>query len=97
MLIVIPAQADDAAVISHKLLNTTMRQGAPAIVTRGGLPMPTVHALASEHCSGVTYPTDDGQQQRSENYCQPFVIATRFPNGPTMVSAIGRTRHGNTD
>lgn len=38
------ALADDPSVISHKLENKTVRQGAPARVTRGGLPLPSVVA-----------------------------------------------------
>jgi hypothetical protein len=79
------AEADDAAAISHKLTNTTVLQGAPAIVTRGGLELPSVAALPPSQCAG-------GSTNLTFNYCQPFVIATRFPNDVISVSTIGRTR-----
>eukprot|EP00656_Telonema_subtile_P014004 TRINITY_DN17120_c0_g1_i1.p1 TRINITY_DN17120_c0_g1~~TRINITY_DN17120_c0_g1_i1.p1 ORF type:complete len:352 (-),score=60.36 TRINITY_DN17120_c0_g1_i1:88-1143(-) len=37
---------DDAAVISHGLENKTVEQAAPARVTRGGLPLPSVRPLS---------------------------------------------------
>jgi len=49
-----------------------VQQGAPARVTRGGLPLPVVE---TQSCDG----------------CQPWVICTRFPNGATSVTTIGRT------
>jgi hypothetical protein len=85
------AEADDAAVISHKLVNQTVRQGAPAVVTRGGLELPKVQAISSTECAKQH---GEGRRQTDNdgNYCHPFVIATRFPNGATAVSTIGRTR-----
>jgi hypothetical protein len=70
--------ADDAAVIGKKLENVTVQQGAPAIVARGGLALPSVVQVQDVHA-------------REDTYAPPFVVATRFPNGATSVTAIGRT------
>merc|ERR1712216_899152 len=66
------SETDDAAVISHGLINQTVRQGAAACVTRGGLALPIVEAF---DCDG----------------CHPWIICTRFPNGATSITTIGRT------
>ena len=69
---------DDACVISHDLENVTLTQGAPARVTRNGLPLPLVAVPESVNALSASEP--------------PFVVATRYPNnGPVSVSTIGRT------
>ena len=70
--------ADDAAVVGKKLENVTAKQGAPAIVARGGLALPSVVQVQDVHAG-------------EDTYAPPFVVATRFPNGATSVTAIGRT------
>ena len=54
--------ADDAAVIGKKLENVTVQQGAPAIVARGGLALPSVVQVQDVHA-------------REDTYAPPFVVA----------------------
>jgi hypothetical protein len=73
------AEADDAAVIGHKLQGLAVVQAAPARSARGGLVLPV-----------VTMPAADGSGRSR----QPFVVSTRFPTGPISITSIGRTAPG---
>ena len=69
---------DDACTLHRHIVNTTVWQGAPAVVSRGGLPLPAVT------------PDPDADPQRNLS----FVVLTKFPSGPIMVTAMGRTAAG---
>eukprot|EP01052_Picozoa_sp_SAG31_P027532 SAG31_NODE_2584_length_5434_cov_3.784067_2_plen_219_part_00 len=69
---------DDACTLHRGLINKTVRNGAPARVTRGGLPLPTV--------------TLDAVSSGVDTRLLPFAIATRYPKGPAvLLTSLGRT------
>jgi hypothetical protein len=64
---------DDACTIHAKIINKTVYQGAPGIVVRGrGIPLPTVVMPTTTVGANPTL--------------VPFVIVTRFPAGPVLVT-----------
>lgn len=70
---------DDACTMHRHLVNKTVRNGAPARVTRGGLALPSVSVVAPR--AGSTAPL------------LPFVVATRYPQGRAiLLTSMGRTQ-----
>eukprot|EP00041_Stephanoeca_diplocostata_P029972 m.896214 g.896214 ORF g.896214 m.896214 type:complete len:685 (+) comp23666_c0_seq18:118-2172(+) len=67
---------DDACTLSKHIVNTTVYQGAPGRITRGGLPLPTVVAPTTTAAPSAT---------------PPFIVITRFPANQIMITAMGRT------
>lgn len=73
---------DDACTLRRNITNQTIRSGAPARVSRGGLPLPTV-----SQGSAPFVPIER----------KPFVVLTKFPDetgGATLtalVTTLGRT------
>lgn len=73
---------DDACTLHRHLVNKTVRNGAPARVTRGGLPLPQVSLEATSAL---------GSRAKGASLV-PFVIATRYPKGAAvLLTALGRT------
>jgi hypothetical protein len=73
---------DDACTLHRHLVNKTVRNGAPARVTRGGLPLPLVSLEAGSVLGSRT----------KDASLVPFVIATRYPKGAAvLLTALGRT------
>lgn len=71
---------DDACTLHRHLVNRTVRQGAPARVTRGGLPLPLVSIPATTSAATPLL---------------PFVVATRYPNSSAvLLTSMGRTSAG---
>ena len=73
---------DDACTLHHQLVNKTVRNGAPARITRGGLPLPQVALDAASVSASST----------NDSSLVPFIIATRYPKGvAVLLTALGRT------
>ncbi len=73
---------DDACTLHRHLVNKTVRNGAPARVTRGGLALPQV-SLETTSAPGT---------RAKDTSLVPFVIATRYPKGAAvLLTALGRT------
>lgn len=73
---------DDACTLHRHLVNKTVTNGAPARVTRGGLPLPQV-SLETISAIGT---------RANDTSLLPFVIATRYPKGAAvLLTALGRT------
>ena len=70
---------DDACVVPLNLTNRTVRSGAPARISRGGLPLPGVSR---------------GLTSFEPAHRKPFVVLTKFPNRSeltALVTTLGRT------
>ena len=76
---------DDACTLHRNLVNRTVRNGAPATVSRGGLPLPQVWLDSSVQNLAAGSSTN-------QTSLVPFVIATRYPKGAAvLLTALGRT------
>jgi hypothetical protein len=83
----------------QKVINTTIRQGAPAILARG-LPLPRIEQInlsknenpsIREAKSGILSITEaEGGIILSPDEC-PFIVASRNPTGAISIAALGRT------
>lgn len=73
---------DDACTIRRNITNRTIRSGAPARISRGGLPLPVV--------SRESAPFEPTQRK-------PYTVLTKFPDGTStsaltaLVTTLGRT------
>ena len=81
--------ADDNSVISHHLEGTVVRQGAPARVSRGGLPLPSVAQDGSATVPFVLltqYPPSAATKTRAVSGRRPVAVTTL---GRTLPLPVG--------